>query len=179
MFILYSFLNAIERKAGTAEYHQYLGLTYWFMSDDTKKDKGKALTQFLKVKTALTVDVQLVFSFIRSQIWKIRWLEWVTWIFSLLKCMNLQSLHTGFYCAKRNCRELCSYLEYSAFVFLFSTNSLGLWIDKTYCNSLNLCLGGWKVEASRYAAYVFEDLLKGGGQNSNWKNMKEKRWEWC
>nr|XP_041567199.1 tetratricopeptide repeat protein 37 isoform X2 [Taeniopygia guttata] len=43
-----SFLNAIERKAGTAEYHQYLGLTYWFMSDDTKKDKGKALTQFLK-----------------------------------------------------------------------------------------------------------------------------------
>ncbi|NXO41816.1 TTC37 protein, partial [Locustella ochotensis] len=43
-----SFLNAIERKAGTAEYHQYLGLTYWFMSDETKKDKGKALTQFLK-----------------------------------------------------------------------------------------------------------------------------------
>ncbi|XP_014739044.1 PREDICTED: tetratricopeptide repeat protein 37 [Sturnus vulgaris] len=43
-----SFLNAVERKAGTAEYHQYLGLTYWFMSDETKKDKGKALTQFLK-----------------------------------------------------------------------------------------------------------------------------------
>ncbi|XP_021397206.2 superkiller complex protein 3 isoform X2 [Lonchura striata] len=43
-----SFLNAIERKAGTAEYHQYLGLTYWFMNDDAKKDKGKALTQFLK-----------------------------------------------------------------------------------------------------------------------------------
>uniref|UniRef100_A0A8C3J870 Tetratricopeptide repeat domain 37 n=1 Tax=Calidris pygmaea TaxID=425635 RepID=A0A8C3J870_9CHAR len=43
-----SFLNAIERKAETAEYHQYLGLTYWFMSDETKKDKGKALTQFLK-----------------------------------------------------------------------------------------------------------------------------------
>ncbi|XP_051499454.1 SKI3 subunit of superkiller complex protein isoform X2 [Apus apus] len=43
-----SFLNAIERKADTAEYHKYLGLTYWFMSDDTKKDKGKALTQFLK-----------------------------------------------------------------------------------------------------------------------------------
>ncbi|NWY72870.1 TTC37 protein, partial [Erithacus rubecula] len=43
-----SFLNAIERKAGTAEYHQYLGLTYWFMSDETKKDKGKALSQFLK-----------------------------------------------------------------------------------------------------------------------------------
>ncbi|XP_008935057.1 PREDICTED: tetratricopeptide repeat protein 37-like, partial [Merops nubicus] len=43
-----SFLNAIERKAETAEYHQYLGLTYWFMSDETKKDKGKAHTQFLK-----------------------------------------------------------------------------------------------------------------------------------
>ncbi|NXI52581.1 TTC37 protein, partial [Chloroceryle aenea] len=43
-----SFLNAIERKAETAEYHQYLGLTYWFMSDETRKDKGKALTQFLK-----------------------------------------------------------------------------------------------------------------------------------
>ncbi|KAM6392204.1 superkiller complex protein 3 isoform 2-T3 [Rhynochetos jubatus] len=43
-----SFLNAIERKAETAVYHQYLGLTYWFMSDETKKDKGKALTQFLK-----------------------------------------------------------------------------------------------------------------------------------
>lgn len=71
MFILFSFINAIERKAGTAEYHQYLGLTYWFMSDETKKNKGKALTQFLKVKTALTVDVELVFSYIRSQIWKI------------------------------------------------------------------------------------------------------------
>ncbi|XP_062455877.1 superkiller complex protein 3 [Rhea pennata] len=43
-----SFQNAIERKAETAEYHQYLGLTYWFMSDETKKDKGKALTHFLK-----------------------------------------------------------------------------------------------------------------------------------
>ncbi|NWS45191.1 TTC37 protein, partial [Probosciger aterrimus] len=43
-----SFLNAIERKAETAEYHQYLGLTYWFMSDETRRDKGKALTQFLK-----------------------------------------------------------------------------------------------------------------------------------
>ncbi|NXG69470.1 TTC37 protein, partial [Baryphthengus martii] len=43
-----SFLNAIERKAENAEYHQYLGLTYWFMSDETKKDKGKALTHFLK-----------------------------------------------------------------------------------------------------------------------------------
>ncbi|NXS94416.1 TTC37 protein, partial [Jacana jacana] len=42
------FLNAIERKAETAEYHQYLGLTYWFMSDETRKDKGKALAQFLK-----------------------------------------------------------------------------------------------------------------------------------
>ncbi|NXA31997.1 TTC37 protein, partial [Eudromia elegans] len=43
-----SFQNAIERKAEIAEYHQYLGLTYWFMSDETKKDKGKTLTHFLK-----------------------------------------------------------------------------------------------------------------------------------
>lgn len=71
MFNFFSFLSAIEKKAGIAEYHQYLGLTYWFMSDETKKDKGKALTQFLKVKTTLTVDVELVFSYIRGQIWKI------------------------------------------------------------------------------------------------------------
>ncbi|NXO03199.1 TTC37 protein, partial [Rhinopomastus cyanomelas] len=43
-----SFLKAIERKADSAEYHQSLGLTYWFMSDDTRKDKGKAATEFLK-----------------------------------------------------------------------------------------------------------------------------------
>ncbi|XP_021235950.1 tetratricopeptide repeat protein 37 [Numida meleagris] len=43
-----SFQNAIERRAEIAEYHQYLGLTYWFMSDETKKDKGKTLTHFLK-----------------------------------------------------------------------------------------------------------------------------------
>ncbi|XP_010186853.1 PREDICTED: tetratricopeptide repeat protein 37-like, partial [Mesitornis unicolor] len=43
-----SFLNAIERKANSAEYHHYLGLTYWFRSDETKTDKGKAHTQFLK-----------------------------------------------------------------------------------------------------------------------------------
>uniref|UniRef100_A0A8C5U7Z4 Tetratricopeptide repeat domain 37 n=1 Tax=Malurus cyaneus samueli TaxID=2593467 RepID=A0A8C5U7Z4_9PASS len=50
-FIHYSQKNyeqAEKRKADTAEYHQYLGLTYWFMSDETRKDKGKALTQFLK-----------------------------------------------------------------------------------------------------------------------------------
>uniref|UniRef100_A0A669QMT7 Tetratricopeptide repeat domain 37 n=1 Tax=Phasianus colchicus TaxID=9054 RepID=A0A669QMT7_PHACC len=43
-----SFQNAIERRAEIAEYHQYLGLTYWFMSEETKKDKGKTLTHFLK-----------------------------------------------------------------------------------------------------------------------------------
>lgn len=43
-----SFQNAIERRAEIAEYHQYLGLTYWFMSDETKRDKGKTLTHFLK-----------------------------------------------------------------------------------------------------------------------------------
>uniref|UniRef100_A0A672TME5 SKI3 subunit of superkiller complex n=1 Tax=Strigops habroptila TaxID=2489341 RepID=A0A672TME5_STRHB len=44
-------ISGEDRKyccAETAEYHQYLGLTYWFMSDETRKDKGKALTQFLK-----------------------------------------------------------------------------------------------------------------------------------
>ncbi|NWU96448.1 TTC37 protein, partial [Upupa epops] len=43
-----SFLNAIERKAEIAEYHQSLGLTYWFMSEETKKNKGRAVTEFLK-----------------------------------------------------------------------------------------------------------------------------------
>lgn len=57
LFLLFSFQNAIERRADTAEYHQYLGLTYWFMSDETKKDKGKTLTQFLKVKASLTIHV--------------------------------------------------------------------------------------------------------------------------
>lgn len=71
LLLLFSFLNAIERKAETAEYHQYLGLTYWFMSDDTRKDKGKALTQFLKVKATLTIHIGLVFSCMRNQIWKI------------------------------------------------------------------------------------------------------------
>lgn len=92
LFLLFSFLNAIERKAETAEYHHYLGLTYWFMSDETKKDKGKALTQFLKVKAALTIHVELVFSYIRNQIWKICWLEWQTWVFCLLPFTSLQSL---------------------------------------------------------------------------------------
>lgn len=71
LFLLFSFLNAIERQAETAEYHQYLGLTYWFMSNETKKDKGKALTQFLKVKAALTIHVELVVPYIRNQVWKI------------------------------------------------------------------------------------------------------------
>uniref|UniRef100_A0A8C0QRM7 SKI3 subunit of superkiller complex n=1 Tax=Chelonoidis abingdonii TaxID=106734 RepID=A0A8C0QRM7_CHEAB len=43
-----SFQRAIERKAETAEYHHYLGLTYWFMGEEIRKDKTKALTQFLK-----------------------------------------------------------------------------------------------------------------------------------
>lgn len=43
-----SFLNAVERKAGTAEYHQYLGLTYWFMSDETKKRQRKSTHSVLE-----------------------------------------------------------------------------------------------------------------------------------
>ncbi|KAM4808860.1 superkiller complex protein 3 [Rhinophrynus dorsalis] len=43
-----SFQGAIERKPETAQYHYYLGLTYWFISEETKKDKTKAVTQFLK-----------------------------------------------------------------------------------------------------------------------------------
>uniref|UniRef100_A0A8C8VLU8 Tetratricopeptide repeat domain 37 n=1 Tax=Pelusios castaneus TaxID=367368 RepID=A0A8C8VLU8_9SAUR len=43
-----SFQRAIERKPETAEYHYYLGVTYWFMGEEIRKDKTKALTQFLK-----------------------------------------------------------------------------------------------------------------------------------
>ncbi|XP_053330770.1 SKI3 subunit of superkiller complex protein isoform X2 [Spea bombifrons] len=43
-----SFQHAIERKPETAVYYYYLGLTYWYMSEETKRDKTKAITQFLK-----------------------------------------------------------------------------------------------------------------------------------
>ncbi|KAM5192461.1 superkiller complex protein 3 [Mantella aurantiaca] len=43
-----SFLRAIERNLEVANYYYYLGLTYWFMSEETKRDKTKAVTQFLK-----------------------------------------------------------------------------------------------------------------------------------
>ncbi|XP_075037195.1 superkiller complex protein 3 [Mixophyes fleayi] len=43
-----SFQNAIERNPEIANYYFYLGLTYWFMSEETKRDKAKAVTQFLK-----------------------------------------------------------------------------------------------------------------------------------
>uniref|UniRef100_A0A8C5M4M7 SKI3 subunit of superkiller complex n=2 Tax=Leptobrachium leishanense TaxID=445787 RepID=A0A8C5M4M7_9ANUR len=42
------FQIAIERKPETACYHYFLGLTYWLMSEETKRDKTKAVTQFLK-----------------------------------------------------------------------------------------------------------------------------------
>ncbi|XP_068941225.1 superkiller complex protein 3 isoform X1 [Petaurus breviceps papuanus] len=42
------FQSALDREAEVADYYYYLGLTYWFMSEDTRKDKTKALTQFLK-----------------------------------------------------------------------------------------------------------------------------------
>nr|XP_014340513.1 PREDICTED: tetratricopeptide repeat protein 37 isoform X1 [Latimeria chalumnae]XP_014340514.1 PREDICTED: tetratricopeptide repeat protein 37 isoform X1 [Latimeria chalumnae]XP_014340515.1 PREDICTED: tetratricopeptide repeat protein 37 isoform X1 [Latimeria chalumnae] len=43
-----NFQRAIERKADVAEYYYYLGLVYWFMSEETRKDKAKTLTHFIK-----------------------------------------------------------------------------------------------------------------------------------
>ncbi|XP_068103803.1 superkiller complex protein 3 [Hyperolius riggenbachi] len=43
-----SFQSAIERNLEDANYFYYLGLTYWYMSEETKRDKTKAVTQFLK-----------------------------------------------------------------------------------------------------------------------------------
>ncbi|KAM3940662.1 superkiller complex protein 3 isoform 1-T2 [Leptodactylus fuscus] len=43
-----SFLHAIEKSPETASYNFHLGLTYWFMNEETKRDKAKAVTQFLK-----------------------------------------------------------------------------------------------------------------------------------
>ncbi|XP_042305349.1 tetratricopeptide repeat protein 37 isoform X2 [Sceloporus undulatus] len=43
-----SFQRAIEKEAERADFHFCLGLTYWLMSEETRKDKSKALTQFLK-----------------------------------------------------------------------------------------------------------------------------------
>lgn len=48
-----SFQRALEKDAEVAEYHYHLGLTYWFMDEETRKDKTKALTHFLKVKQML------------------------------------------------------------------------------------------------------------------------------
>ncbi|XP_073933157.1 superkiller complex protein 3 [Castor canadensis] len=42
------FQKALEKDAEVAEYHYQLGLTYWFMNEETRKDKTKALTHFLK-----------------------------------------------------------------------------------------------------------------------------------
>lgn len=43
------FQRALERDGDVAEYHYQLGLTYWFMGEETRKDRAKALTHFLKV----------------------------------------------------------------------------------------------------------------------------------
>ncbi|XP_057594875.1 SKI3 subunit of superkiller complex protein [Hippopotamus amphibius kiboko] len=40
--------RALEKDAEVAEYHYQLGLTYWSMGEETRKDKTKALTHFLK-----------------------------------------------------------------------------------------------------------------------------------
>ncbi|XP_054993205.1 SKI3 subunit of superkiller complex protein [Sorex araneus] len=42
------FQRALEKDAEVAEYHYQLGLTYWFMGEETRKDKTKTLTHFLK-----------------------------------------------------------------------------------------------------------------------------------
>uniref|UniRef100_A0A452F9J5 Superkiller complex protein 3 n=1 Tax=Capra hircus TaxID=9925 RepID=A0A452F9J5_CAPHI len=42
------FQQALEKDAEVAEYHYQLGLTYWSMGEETRKDKTKALTHFLK-----------------------------------------------------------------------------------------------------------------------------------
>ncbi|KAM9328956.1 superkiller complex protein 3 [Gastrophryne carolinensis] len=43
-----SFQSAIERNLEVANYYHHLGLTYWFMSAETRRDKTKTVTQFLK-----------------------------------------------------------------------------------------------------------------------------------
>ncbi|XP_076995238.1 superkiller complex protein 3 isoform X1 [Tamandua tetradactyla] len=42
------FQRALEKDAEVAEYHYQLGLTYWSMGEETRNDKTKALTHFLK-----------------------------------------------------------------------------------------------------------------------------------
>ncbi|CAO2593153.1 Tetratricopeptide repeat protein 37 [Lemmus lemmus] len=42
------FQRALEKDTEVAEYHYQLGLTYWFMGEETRKDKAKALAHFLK-----------------------------------------------------------------------------------------------------------------------------------
>ncbi|XP_041519322.1 tetratricopeptide repeat protein 37 [Microtus oregoni] len=42
------FQRALEKDSEIAEYHYQLGLTYWFMGEETRKDKAKALAHFLK-----------------------------------------------------------------------------------------------------------------------------------
>lgn len=43
-----SFQRALEKDAEVAEYHYQLGLTYWLMGEETRKDRTKALNHFLK-----------------------------------------------------------------------------------------------------------------------------------
>uniref|UniRef100_A0A3Q1LTF4 Superkiller complex protein 3 n=1 Tax=Bos taurus TaxID=9913 RepID=A0A3Q1LTF4_BOVIN len=42
------FQQALEKDPEVAEYHYQLGLTYWSMGEEARKDKTKALTHFLK-----------------------------------------------------------------------------------------------------------------------------------
>ncbi|XP_075397402.1 superkiller complex protein 3 [Tenrec ecaudatus] len=42
------FQRALEKDPEVAEYHYHLGVTYWSMGEETRKDKTKAFTHFLK-----------------------------------------------------------------------------------------------------------------------------------
>lgn len=43
-----SFLKAVDQNPNCAEYHFFLGLLYWNMGEETRKDRSKAHTQLLK-----------------------------------------------------------------------------------------------------------------------------------
>lgn len=43
-----SFQRALEKDADVAEHHYQLGLTYWLMGEERRKDRTKALNHFLK-----------------------------------------------------------------------------------------------------------------------------------
>lgn len=76
IFVLcFSFQSAIERNLEDANYYYYLGLTYWFMSEETKRDKTKSVTQFLKVIKHFCIFLNL---------WVLVTVDWDYWKFDYL-----------------------------------------------------------------------------------------------